>query len=381
MKKVVMFLSLCLLPTAVVMVCGFSVAASLVLIATLFIVAIVIINQSFAKDAYSVIRARKMHASIGAVIALSETVIETPPVIAIIIATGLFVIGFSQILRDDSLFGLDFHRKWNDELLGIIPNTLILLSALFSGLMIVAHFSEQLIWIPLIALGFLIIASVRMNVFNLWKFNETAIQVAALIVAALIGIISTVIQFHEARVFGILIWVITLVIGIILILTLVFLYFRSIIREKKRKRLEKAADKERQIAEQQKKEMLEQSLRERILELTWEEIWIGFNQIYESFGTQLLLSSPNLNKLSDLVTVSNEKRQIFWSNDLTRMFQIMESAARMVQDDENLKKVISACTLIDEAVKAEKADKGFASYKGEIELNSQLERILKKIKS
>lgn len=375
-----MFSSLCLLPTALVVLCDFSIAASLVLVATLFVVTIVIINQSFTEESFGFIRARKMHASIGAVIALSETVAKIPPTIAIIIAIGLFIIGLFQIIREDSLFGFDFHKKWNDELLGIIPNTFILLSALFSGLMVVAHFGDQSIWIPLIALGFLIIASIRLYVFDLCKFDEKALQIFILAITSIIGIISTVIQFNEARIFGILIWVITLVIGILLILTLVFLYFRAIVRERKRKELEKAAAEEKIVKEEKDKEMLRQHLIEKAPDLSWKEIWTGFNKVYESFGIELFLSSPDLNKLSDLVTISNEKAQIFWSIDLSRMFQIMESAARKVQDDENLRKILDVCTSIEDFVETKKS-KSDGNYKGESELRTRLYTIRGLIKS
>lgn len=375
-----MFFALSLLPTALVMVCGFSIAASLVLIATFFVVAVVIINQSFAEESFSFIRAKKMHVSIGATIALSETVIKIPPTIAIIIVVGLLVIGLFQIIREGSLFGLDFHEKWNDEWIdeqfGIIPNALILLSALFSGLMIVSHFSDQLIWVPLAALGFLTIASIHLNVFDLWNSDKVAIQVVALTLAAITGIISTVIQFNEARIFGLLIWVITLVIGIILILTLVFLYIRAIIREKKRRELEKAESEAKQIKEKQEKERLEKSLLERISELTWREIFTGFNRFNEAFGIKLFLACSNLEKLPELITVSNEKGQIFWNNDLSNMFQVMDSAARKVQDDENLKKILDVCTSIENFVRSKKS-KVEVDYRGELELMGRLYSIRK----
>jgi len=379
-KNAVMFFALSLLPTALVMVCGFSIAASLVLIATFFVVAVVIINQSFAEESFSFIRAKKMHVSIGATIALSETVIKIPPTIAIIIVVGLLVIGLFQIIREGSLFGLDFHEKWNDEWIdeqfGIIPNALILLSALFSGLMIVSHFSDQLIWVPLAALGFLTIASIHLNVFDLWNSDKVAIQVVALTLAAITGIISTVIQFNEARIFGLLIWVITLVIGIILILTLVFLYIRAIIREKKRRELEKAESEAKQIKEKQEKERLEKSLLERISELTWREIFTGFNRFNEAFGIKLFLACSNLEKLPELITVSNEKGQIFWNNDLSNMFQVMDSAARKVQDDENLKKILDVCTSIENFVRSKKS-KVEVDYRGELELMGRLYSIRK----
>lgn len=381
MKKFIAFLLLSCLPAVVILVFSLSLAERLVFSTVYFLASLAIINSLDSENRTT--QTRRMHTSSGLVIALNVSVFAAPPIIAIIIAGGLLTVGLYEILREDELFGFEFYGKWDGELMGIAPNITMLLSALFSGLMIVANFDEQLVWVPAIALGFLIIASIRQDLFSLWKYNTKALQISAAIAAIvviLIGIISTLIQFNEARIFGVLIWVIGVIVGALVIIAITILYFRFLIKEKRRKKLEKAAEEERKENAKKEKEMLKQSLTERAFELTWEEIFIGFDKIHESFGIQLFLSSPNLEKLPDLVIVSNEKEQFFWEHDLSRMLLIMEKAANKSRSDEDVRKILDACDSIEDVTAAKKSQKTI-TYNGEGDLYARLNKIRRAIKS
>lgn len=370
-------------PALLAMACT-HVLAAVAILATLLTVEIMAIEYRRDYWKRKTVRARGIYSFLGVALGLSVLTISLPPRLAITIALCLLLIGTVQLALEEP-----FHSKkmlwlkiWEGrngtEQFAFVEHIFFLAIALFFVLMVVANFSSQAIWLPLTACGLIVFALVKGDIF--YFSDDLAVKVFSFIALAITGIVSTLIQFNEARIFGILIWVIVLIIGIILILAVIAIYFRAVIKEKRRTELENAAAKELQVAEQKKKEMLQRSLLERTSELTWEEIFIGFNQINEALGIQLFLSHPNLGELSELVTVSNEKGQIFWNNDLSRMLQIMEKATSKTQDDENLRKILNACDSIENATVTKKSKKTI-TYKGETELQTRLDTIRKMIKS
>lgn len=349
-----------------------------VILATVLTVEIMVIK--YYRDFWTrqTVRSRGIYSFLGIAIGLGILALNIPPRLAIIIALCIFIVGVVQLLLEEPFRGkrMLWLKIWEDqnnyESFAPINYILFLAITLFFVLMVVANFGSQMIWLPLTTCGLIVYTFVKGDLFC--SSDDLMVKVVSFTALAVTGIVSTLIQFNEARVFGILIWVIGLVIGVILVLIVIFLYVRAAVQEKRRMKLEKIAEKERQEIERTSKESLQKSLTERISELNWEEIYSGFNQINEAFGIYLFLSSPFLEKLPELVTVSNEKEHFFWDDKLTHMFLIMEKINSKAWNDDIIRKVLTICDLV-ENTSADKKTKKNLVYGGEAALKARLEKI------
>jgi hypothetical protein len=365
-------------PVLMVMACT-HVLTAIALLATLLITEMIMLKHFSENMEQKRVRASGIYSFTGIALGLNFLSLNLPPQIAIIISLCLLLVGTVQIFLQDKILWIDIWEKWDfTGKFGLAEYVFFLAVALASSLMVVANFNSQMIWLPLTSCWLATYAYVRGRVLE-FSADDLDIKIISGFILVVVGIISTLIQFNEARVFGILIWVIGLIAGILLILAIMFLYFRAFMKEKKRVKAERIAEQEKQVKEEEERKDLRHLLFEKSPNLTWEEILTGFNKVYHSVGISLLLS-VDLERLTELVTVSNEKKQIFWDNILSQIFDVMDKAAQTIRDDEGIKKILDACTSIEEFVNSKKTNQGIV-YKGEPELKAKLERVREIIRS
>ena len=295
---------------------------------------------------------------VGISLGLDTLSLNMPSQITMIIAACFLVIGVVQIVFLDVFIAIEVSEKNEFNKYG---HVFLFVVVLASVTMVVANFGSQIIWLPLTACVLLTYCYISGRIVRL-QSNEKKMKRGVASLLVLVGIISSLIQFNEAKIFGILIWVIAIIILAIVIFIFLVTYLRKIIRKKTRERLES-----------KNKENLEKTLTEKSPNLSAEEIISAFNIVRKDFGAQLLLNNDIIN-LELCITVCNQQRQIYWDNKLNSIIEVMKKAAEIVKNDGGIKKLSDIISNIRNVISSAKTDKD-TCYEGEESLYRELLRI------
>jgi len=214
------------------------------------------------------------------------------------------------------------------------------------------YFGTQWIW--MITISWAVVVMVMLKKEEVLSTDESFFVIG---VVVLLGLVSTIYQFWGAELFlGILLWqLLTFLLIALISVSVAFFAFTRIKakREKKRKlEMEREEEEKRkaELVEKKKKDEEElKSVQEKIKKIqgeqraSWEEIFSLAK--YFSYRTNHVFFSPLIqvivgSKLSELVMVSDIKKQIVWDTNFKLALQILEDITRHSFNDVRLGKLI-----------------------------------------
>lgn len=214
------------------------------------------------------------------------------------------------------------------------------------------YFGTQWVWIILISWAVVVMTLLKKE--EVLSNDDSSFIIGAVV---LLGLVSTIYQFWSAELFwGILLWQLLtfLVVALISISVASFSFTRVKTKREKKRKLEM----ERKEEEKRKAELIEKnkkdeeefvSVQEKIRKInreqkaSWEEIFSLAK--YFSYRTNHSLFSPLIqviieNELSELVRVSDIKKQIVWDANFKLALQILEDITRHSFNDVRLGKLM-----------------------------------------
>lgn len=341
-----------------------SLLTAIICLATWYVIGKLMLKHLEKSITWNSIRFLSTLGHVGLALALNWFALGMPVEIVAIITLCLSAIGIIQMILFKGVFMMVFqisdHNDFN--LFGYI---FLFLVAIFSALLVVVNFGTLMIWLPLISCSVLTHIYVKDSIIQP-KIRVNPFVANGIRSFLLIGVVSMLIQFNPC-IFGMRVW--ALIVAVLFFLTLIVIFDTIQTNYRRKKYAEK---KEKLVQEKAEREAFKSNLAAKKLSLTCEDILSGYSEIDVDFAVQLFSQAQALD-FSKFVSVSNEKENIVWRQDMINAFAIMRHFADHTEDDEQLRKIIHTCASIYAGVIIRKTKDDL--YEGEKALEAALDVI------
>lgn len=373
-------------PIALVLILGekFSLFLNLLTIGCLFLLSGVLVHVT--NNDYEGCKTL-FYALIGASFAAGLKALAYPGHAVVIIMTTIFVVIIVDLIKSDEILGLKFIRKFKFRL-RLLGKIIMVATVFFIISLVIANFGSQKIWIPIVVA--LLMTTVLTHNDIYLDFKGRGIRSYEILgILVLTGLTSTVIQFGQVELFlGIQIWQATVaIVAKAIIILIVILILKK--RKRKAEILKFRRDNEfrqrqleqesaSRLAEEKKKEAEKLAeLRELVNkpnnEITVNDVVRVYAENKAEAVDLFLRSDINAKMMMELITVSNQKKQIVWKHGLIPMLWLFFRIAKKNFNDEELERVLFIVKEVKNSISNLKQSK--VSYKGEDELLDSLKAI------